>query len=462
VSTVRMNMPAMLRLMELADYVIPFTLRAVAGHGVADLLADGPRSAPDLAGATGLDANALERLLRALTCKEILVEDPPGTFGLARLGGYLRTDHPYSVRGQLTLDPDEVRRFADEGGLVGVPAAAIPPGVPEEVRGDLARLAELADHALPTTIRAVTALGIAELIAEHPQPVATLAEKTGADPARLLAALRGLARVGIVTESAPECFGSTDLAELTRADRPHSLQGCLPLMTADVRAWAELHHTLRTGRPAFAYVHGQTYYEYLAERPEDNARFDASQEGATRLELRAALRGYDWGSAGTLVDVGGGNGTFLAGVLQRHPGLRGVLFDLPFVVPFSADILAAQGVADRCAVHGGSFFDGVPAGYDTYLLKRTLYNWDAESAVRILRAVRTAMRDDSRLLIFEPTRRPGDTFDVARLTDVIMLVFTGGALRTIDELSTLLGKAELHLSRLVPTPMFPVLEIVPA
>lgn len=459
-STVRMNMPAMLRLMELADYVIPFALRAVTAHGIPDLLADGPRTAQDLAATTGLDAKALERLLRALTCKEILVEDPPGTFGLARLGGYLRADHPHSVRDRLTLDPAEVRGWADGDGLVAVPEPVSDD--PEDVRGDLTRLAELSDHALPTTIRAVTALGIADLITEAPQPVATLAEKTGADPARLLAALRGLARVGIVTETGPETFGSTDLAELTRPDRPHSLQGCLPLMTADVRAWAELDYTLRTGRPAFAHVHGRTYYEYLAQRPEDNARFDASQEGATRLELRAALRGYDWGSAGTLVDVGGGNGTFLAGVLARHPGLRGVLFDLPFVVPFSADVLAAHGVSERCAVHGGSFFDGVPAGYDTYLLKRTLYNWDADSALRILRAVRQAMRADSRLLIFEPTRRPGDTFDVARLTDVIMLVFTGGALRTIDELGTLLGKADLHLSRLVPTPMFPILEIVPA
>ncbi|MGW7484128.1 methyltransferase [Nonomuraea muscovyensis] len=323
----------------------------------------------------------------------------------------------------------------------------------------LRRLAELADYTVPTTIRALAELRVADRLADGDRTVEELAEAVGAHAPSLLRAMRGLAALGVFTEVAPGRFANSDMSDLMRADRPHSLQGCLPLMQADLQAWAALDHTLATGEPAFPRVHGETYYEYLARRPAESARFDASQQGATQLELRAALRGYDWGALGTLVDVGGGNGTFLAGVLQRHPGLRGVLFDLPFVVELSEPVLAEHGVADRCEVVGGSFFDGVPAGHDAYLLKRTLYNWDAESAVRILRSVRQAMRPGSRLLIFEPTSRPGDRFDVARLTDVIMLVFTGGALRTIEQLEALLDEADLRLLRLVPTPMFPILEI---
>jgi hypothetical protein len=96
-----------------------------------------------------------------------------------------------------------------------------------------------------------------------------------------------------------------------------------------------------------------------------------------------------------------------------------------------------------------------------YLLKRTLYNWDAEPAVEILKAIRRAMRPDSTLLIFEPTRMPGDGFDIAQLTDVLMLVFTGGALRTHDQIAGLLDQADLTLTRPLPTPMFPILEAKP-
>jgi SAM-dependent methyltransferase len=252
------------------------------------------------------------------------------------------------------------------------------------------------------------------------------------------------------------------MADLMRADRPHSLQGCLPLMRQDLYAWAAMDYTLRTGKPAFDHVHGQSYYEYLAERPVDNVRFDSSQQGATKLELRAAMRGFDWGSVGTLVDVGGGNGTFLAGLLQRHKSLRGILYDLPFVVDLSGDVLDAHGVRDRCTVVGGSFFaDPVPAGHDVYLLKRTLYNWDAAPAVEILKAIRRAMRPDSTLLIFEPTRIPGHGFDIAQLTDVLMLVFTGGALRTHDQIAGLLDQADLTLTGVLPTPMFPILSARP-
>lgn len=494
-------MAAMLRLMELADYAVPFALRAVATHGIADHLAGGPRPAHALAGPTGLDADALERLLRALTCKDVLTEEEPGHFALTPAAHLLRTDHPGSAREDLRLRPDHVLAWADAGRAVqeGRPAfdrvrpadgppdrsVADRPGAgrtgaggadqadgraggvatlsPATVDPARARLRELADYTVPTMIRALSELGIADLLAAGPRPVTALADDLGADAPTLLVALRAVARHGVFTEVAPEEFATTDLADLMRTDLPHSLQGCLPLMQADLRAWAGLEHTLRTGEPAFPHVHGESYYEYLARRPVENARFDSSQQGATRLELRAALRGYDWGGAGTLVDVGGGNGTFLAGVLGRHPGLRGVLFDLPFVSALSTDVLAGAGVADRCTVVGGSFFDDpVPPGHDTYLLKRTLYNWDDASAVRILRAVRAAMRPDSRLLLFEPTRRPGDTFDVARLTDVLMLVFTGGALRTIDRIGALMAQADLRVHRLVPTPMFPILEAGPA
>lgn len=472
----RMKMAAMLRLMELGDYVVPFATRAMATHAMADRLAGGPRPAHDLAAEAGLHPGAVERLMRALSCKGIFLESTPGVFGLSPLSELMRTDHPQSVRDLLTFDPEDVRAWADAGlrvhtggsagAMLGAPRGAgtallaAPPGT---ATGARERLLELGDHTVPTTIRALAELRVADRLADGPRALPDLAADLSADPATLLAALRSVAAYGIFEEVLPERFATTDLADLMRTDLPHSLQGCLPLMQADLRAWAGLSHTLRTGEPAFAHVHGESYYEYLARRPAESARFDAAQQGATRLELRAALRGFDWGGIGSLVDVGGGNGTFLAGLLQRHPHLRGVLFDLPFVVDLSAGVLAEAGVADRCRVAGGSFLtDPVPAGEDAYLIKRTLYNWDADSALRILQAVRVAMRPDSRLLIFEPTRRPGDSFDVARLTDVIMLVFTGGALRTPEELESLLAAAGLRLHRLIPTPMFPVLEAGPA
>ena len=81
------------------------------------------------------------------------------------------------------------------------------------------------------------------------------------------------------------------------------------------------------GESAFEHVHGQGFWDYLATHPEESRIFDRSQQAMTRLELLWVLRAYDWAGIGTIVDVGGGNGAFLPGLLQHHAAMRGVLFD---------------------------------------------------------------------------------------------------------------------------------------
>ncbi|MFF0366528.1 methyltransferase [Micromonospora sp. NPDC005087] len=323
------------------------------------------------------------------------------------------------------------------------------------------RLTELADYIVPFTVRAVAELGVADQLVDGPRPVTELAEATGAHAPSLLRALRALAGKGIFTEVEPEVFGLTKLAEPLRTDHPLSLRDAYPLLEPDIEAWAHFDHSIRTGQASFDQVHPEGYWPYMAAHPHDSARFDASQQAATRLELRAALPAYPWGELATVVDVGGGNGAFLGGIMARFPALRGTLFDLPHVVAEAEPVLQKLGVAQRCTVTDGSFFETVPAGADAYLLKRILYGWDDDNAVRLLTAVRAAMRLDSRLLVLEPVVEPGDRFDVGRLYDLLLLAMVGGGARSREHIERLLDVADLRLARSVPTMMFPILEIVP-
>lgn len=290
-----------------------------------------------------------------------------------------------------------------------------------------------------------------------------LAAVTGTHAPALQRALRALAGKGIFTEVEPGWFGLTPLAEPLRSDHPLSLRQAYPLLAADIQAWARFDHSIRTGQAAFEYVHGQGYWEYLAANPEDSSRFDGTQQAATRLELRTMLPAYDgWAALGSVVDVGGGNGAFLAGLLARFKAMRGVLFDLPHVVAGAPDVLVGAGVADRCEIVGGSFFETVPAGSDVYLLKRVLYHWDDEQATTLLRAVRAAMRPDSRLLLFEPLAQPGNDFNAGKLYDLILLVMAGAGARSQDQIKDLLASANLRVTRVVPTFIVPIIEAVPA
>lgn len=205
----------------------------------------------------------------------------------------------------------------------------------------LSTLMELGDYIIPFALRVSADLGVADRLADGPLPVADLAALVGADASALTRVLRALASKDIFVETAPGVFGLTPIAQLLRADHPMSVKASYTLLDADVQAWAKFDHSVRTGQNAFEHVHGCQYWEYVEEHPEFRARFDASMRGFTAMELRAILPLYDWGQYGTIADLGGGTGGFIAGLLGEHPGMRGVLQDLPSVVARSGPVLEA-------------------------------------------------------------------------------------------------------------------------
>jgi hypothetical protein len=328
--------------------------------------------------------------------------------------------------------------------------------------GSFIRLTELADYFVPFTIRAVAELGIADQLIAGPRTVEELAGATGTHAPSLRRALRALACKGVFTEVEDGRFALTPVAELLRSDHPLSLRDAYHLMPSDVAAWAQLDHSLRTGEPAFDHVHGMSLWDWLAEHPADGERFDRGMQAMTRLELRGMGSAYDWGSLSLLADVGGGNGALLGGLLSQHAGLEGLLFDLPHVVAAASTVLARAGVADRCQVVAGSFFDIIPEGADAYLLKRILYGWDDDGAARVLRSVRAAMAPGSRMLVIEPVVDAGDPSGFGALLDVVMLAVDGGRARSTSELGALFAAAGLELTRVVKTMMFPIVEARPA
>jgi hypothetical protein len=174
------------------------------------------------------------------------------------------------------------------------------------------------------------------------------------------------------------------------------------------------------------------------------------------LTAAAVASAYDFSAFGTLADVGGGNGALLIGILQANPGLRGIVFDLPHAAEKARRKVADAGLADRCAVQAGSFFDGVPPGADAYLLKHVIHDWDDERASAILRACRAALPPHGKVLVVEGVYPPRVDASLesrgAAANDVNMLVCTGGRQRSEAEFAALFAASGLRLARVVPTP----------
>src|SRR5262249_20569836 len=157
-----------------------------------------------------------------------------------------------------------------------------------------------------------------------------------------------------------------------------------------------------------------------------------------------------------VVDIGGGNGTLLAGILKANPPLAGVLFDLPQVANRAIAPMRELGLADRCEIVGGDFFKGVPAGADVHLLQHVIPDGDDERPPTILKPCRRAVGAEATLLIIEGVCPPridqSDESRGAAANDVNMLVCTGGRQRSEAEFRSIYGASGFTLNRILPTP----------
>jgi SAM-dependent methyltransferase len=296
-------------------------------------------------------------------------------------------------------------------------------------------------------------LGVADLLAGGPMTAAQLAQATRAHEPPLYRVLRLLAALGVLTEQDGRLFGLTVLGERLRAGVPASVRSwalvCESLETA--LGFEPLTETVQTGKPAFEIAHGTNLFEFLPGHPELAQRFQPAMSERTAAFAPSVATGYDFSPMRTVADIGGGKGTLLAAILRAHTHLRGILFDLPAALPDAAAVLREAGVEDRCEIVPGDFFQAVPEGADCYILANVLHDWDDPTSVRILSACRRAMAKDGRVLIVERLipDDPAAAIPVL-LSDLHMMVFTGGQERTNAEYGQLLAQAGLNLTTVQP------------
>jgi hypothetical protein len=270
--------------------------------------------------------------------------------------------------------------------------------------------------------------GVAEALLDGPRSVDELAAGSGADPDTLNRLLRALASDGIFEEVEPGVYANTEASAMLTEDGWDAFArlfgGPWLLAVAALNAG---------GEASFPAVFGDEFWSWLREHPEERALFDRAMEQnwQGRIERLDAVgfRGDE-----TVVDVGGGNGSLLRALLDRHPEIRGVVFDLPETVRDEASF------GERLTFVEGSFFDRVPSG-DVFLLSTILHDWPDEDARRILETVRAAAAPESRLVLIESIIQPGNDPAGVKWLDLLMLVIAGGRERTEEEWRALLESA---------------------
>jgi len=312
-------------------------------------------------------------------------------------------------------------------------------------------------HYISRALHLAAKLGIADQLANGARSAGEIAEATGTHAPSLRRVLRLLASVGVFDEQADGRFALTPLGEALRSDAPFSSRASVMLFAGVgiQDSWKELEYCVRTGQPAFRKTSpdGDAFSHM---DPEQAKVFDDAMATFAPATAAAIAAAYDFTGLGTLVDVGGGNGALLIGILGANPELHGIVFDRPEPAERAKKKLAEAGLESRCQVVAGDFFESVPSGGDAYILKHVIHDWDDEKAVAILKRCHRAMKPGAKLLIAEGVYPPRIDRSLegrgAAANDVNMLVATGGRQRSEAEFRSLYEAAGFALTRIVETP----------
>jgi demethylspheroidene O-methyltransferase len=187
----------------------------------------------------------------------------------------------------------------------------------------------------------------------------------------------------------------------------------------------------------------------------------SAEEVAAYSELMAAsqplvaadvLAAYPLHRHRCLMDLGGGDGSFLTAAAAAAPSLRLILFDLPAVAERARARFAEAGLAGRATAFGGDFRnDALPDGADAISLVRVIHDHDDAAAMAILRAARRALPEDGTLLLAEPMAGTAGAEGVGAYFAFYLLAMGSGRPRRAEELSEMMRQAGFSRVRPVTT-----------
>ncbi|XP_060676160.1 acetylserotonin O-methyltransferase-like [Ziziphus jujuba] len=297
-------------------------------------------------------------------------------------------------------------------------------------------------------------LGIADIIENHGNPITLfeLSSMLGCSPSQLHRIMRFLVhrRIFIETntsQSTSPSYSQTPLSRLLMKTGEHSMAAFV-LMESSPPMLAPWHclsaRVLGNGSSAFEAANGEDLWSYTIANPAHGQLFNEAMACGARVTVPAIVDKCSdmFEGIGTVVDVGGGNGTALGMLVKAFPWIRGLNFDLPHVVCAAKKTEGVENV-------GGDMFDCVPKA-DAVFVMWVLHDWEDDECIQILKKCREAIpKEKGKVIMVEAVilekddaKEEDDLSDVKLMLDMVIMAHTNtGKERTLKDWVYVLGQA---------------------
>ena len=333
-------------------------------------------------------------------------------------------------------------------------AVAFPPTRPIARRRARALFDLCAGFVYSQVLQACVRLRLLDHLRDGPLPLAALAGRLGLAPDAAARLLDAAVSLGLVARRGGGRYGLGALGAALVGN-----PGVAAMVEHHALLYRDLADPVALLRGEAARTELGAYWAYArAERPAEAepaqvAAYTALMAASQSFIAEEVLAAYPVRRHRHLLDVGGGNGTFLLAAAQAAPDLRLTLVDLPAVAAQAAARFATAGLGGRAGAVGGDFLaDPLPEGADLISLVRVVHDHDDAAVLTLLRAVRRALPRDGSLLVAEPMAGTAGAEPVGHAYFGFYLLAMGsGRPRTADELAGLLRAAGFAPPRLVAT-----------
>ncbi|KAJ3081982.1 hypothetical protein HK102_001989 [Quaeritorhiza haematococci] len=300
-------------------------------------------------------------------------------------------------------------------------------------------------------------LRIADVLDREPNKKATigvLAEKCGARENELERVLNCLIMHGIFRKTGQHEFANNWNSVVLKSDHPDSMMDFI-LHFGEAghdagRHMLEMITDKTSDKCAYERSsNGEPFWTWLGrpENKESRDSFDRAMISMNNL-LNTIVEDFDFSPYDTVCDVGGGFGGFLRQLMNRYPGIRGTLFDLPNVIQQAEQTWNKEcsELVSRNTFVKGSFFDSIPPSQSAYILRQILHDWTDEQSISILKTVRASASPSSTLLVIDICM--DKLFHPAQIfADLHMLNMFGAKERSVEEMRGLFEKSGWRMEK---------------
>ena len=241
--------------------------------------------------------------------------------------------------------------------------------------------------------------------------------------------------LGLLERDGPLYRNSAAADAFLSGGGPRDLRPFLRYVDHSYRVWAEFTGAIRAG--------GGTGFIGRLD-PGAQRVYSAGIESETAGSAAALAESYEFGQHRRLLDVGGGTGSFLVPILERHPGIECGLFELPSVAALARENLKARKSGGRVRFYEGDLLrDQLPTGYDVFLLANVIHIFTPEHNRDLLERVHASASSGARLLLVDFWTDPSHTQPVfaALMAGAFLLASGEGDVYSEDEIGGMLTAA---------------------